>query len=218
METDRVKLNLLLIAIIFIILSEIASQWLFPDTGMSDITGTGVLRVIQIIGVLWLVFITDKGFSPIGMARAQIFPGIIRGLLWSAGFGLITLAGFCVLALVGINPIKFFHIGFLNGSNSYVSYFLVGGMIGPIAEEIVFRGLIYGFFRKWGMLSGVLISTIIFVGVHGQSAGLPVTQFAGGLVFAVSYELEQKLMVPILIHILGNMAIFALAVINIRLT
>jgi membrane protease YdiL (CAAX protease family) len=33
----------------------------------------------------------------------------------------------------------------------------------------------------------------------------------GGIVFAVAYEVEGSLMVPITIHVLGNMAIFALS-------
>lgn len=219
METDsRVKLNLLLIVIIFVILSEIIGEWLISGMGMSDIAGIGFLRVIQIMGVLGIVFKTDKGFSAIGMSRAQFLPGIVRGLFWSAGFGLITLAGFGVLFIVGINPIKLFHIGFLKNVDTYITYILVGGIIGPIAEEIFFRGLVYGFFRKWGVLAGVFISTMIFVGVHGQTVGLPVTQFAGGILFAVSYEMEQKLMVPMIIHILGNSSIFTLGLINMYLT
>ena len=37
-----------------------------------------------------------------------------------------------------------------------------------------------------------------------------ITQAIGGVVFAVSYELEKNLLVPITIHCLGNMAIFLL--------
>jgi membrane protease YdiL (CAAX protease family) len=32
----------------------------------------------------------------------------------------------------------------------------------------------------------------------------------GGLVFAVAYEIEKSLLVPITIHVLGNFAIFSL--------
>jgi hypothetical protein len=36
----------------------------------------------------------------------------------------------------------------------------------------------------------------------------------GGIIFAVAYEMEASLMVPITIHILGNMAIFTLSLIG----
>jgi hypothetical protein len=39
-----------------------------------------------------------------------------------------------------------------------------------------------------------------------------VTQAIGGIVFAAAYEVEGKLMVPISIHVLGNIAIFSLSI------
>ena len=91
--------------------------------------------------------------------------------------------------------------------------FAVGGVIGPMAEEVIFRGLLYGFFRRWGVLPAIFISTGVFVLVHllvRSVPGFAITQAIGGVVFAVSYELEKNLVVPITIHCLGNMAIFLL--------
>ena len=76
-----------------------------------------------------------------------------------------------------------------------------------------FRGVVYGFFRRWGVLTALLISTGIFVLVHLLARpvqGFAIVQAIGGVVFAASYELEKNLMVPITIHCLGNMAIFLL--------
>ena len=39
---------------------------------------------------------------------------------------------------------------------------------------------------------------------------LPLTQIVGGIVFAIAYEKEKNLMVPVTIHCLGNLAIFSL--------
>jgi hypothetical protein len=35
----------------------------------------------------------------------------------------------------------------------------------------------------------------------------------GGIIFALAYEIERSLMVPVTIHVLGNMAIFTLSLI-----
>jgi membrane protease YdiL (CAAX protease family) len=88
----------------------------------------------------------------------------------------------------------------------------VGSVIGPIAEEIFFRGVIYGFFRQWGAVIAIIFSTLIFVFTHPIGGSIPVTQFVGGIVFAIAYEKEQNLMVPITIHCLGNLAIFSLSI------
>jgi hypothetical protein len=37
------------------------------------------------------------------------------------------------------------------------------------------------------------------------------TQAVGGILFAVAYEVERSLLVPITIHVLGNLAIFSLS-------
>jgi hypothetical protein len=52
-------------------------------------------------------------------------------------------------------------------------------------------------------------STALFAAFH--LPGPPVTQIVGGIVFAVAYHTGKSLMVPIVIHVLGNLAIFTLS-------
>ena len=48
---------------------------------------------------------------------------------------------------------------------------------------------------------------LVFVLAHPIFPGIPLAQVVGGIVFAVGYEIEGSLMVPITIHVLGNLAI-----------
>ena len=57
----------------------------------------------------------------------------------------------------------------------------------------------------------IVISTALFVLSHATDSSLPITQVIGGLLFAVAYEIEKNLVVPIIIHSLGNLAIFCLS-------
>lgn len=214
METDRIPLNLFLGVMFFIVLTEFMGGWLIREKGISFLAVTGFLRVVQSGGVLVMVMKMSLGLKVIGLEKERLREGIYRGFLWSMGFGIVTLLGFGGLAIAGINPIRLFHAGFLkNGQNLY-TYFIVGALIGPVAEEIVFRGIVYGFLRKWGVGVALFITTLLFVGVHGLGAGVPLTQIAGGILFAVAYEKEGNLLVPVIIHVLGNSAIFTLAVLN----
>ena len=90
-------------------------------------------------------------------------------------------------------------------------FFILGGFFAPLAEEIFFRGILYGFFRKWGISTAIIVSTLLFVLPHTSGHTLPITQIIGGILFAVSYEVEKNLLVPITIHSLGNLAIFTIA-------
>jgi membrane protease YdiL (CAAX protease family) len=53
-------------------------------------------------------------------------------------------------------------------------------------------------------------STALFVVLHSVS-GIPVTQLIGGIVFALAYEVTENLMVPMVIHVTGNLAIFCIS-------
>jgi hypothetical protein len=55
----------------------------------------------------------------------------------------------------------------------------------------------------------IFISTALFAAFHLQT--VPVTQIVGGLVFAVAYHTSNSLVTPIVIHMLGNLAIFGLS-------
>jgi membrane protease YdiL (CAAX protease family) len=98
---------------------------------------------------------------------------------------------------------------------SAVSIFLllfVGGLISPLAEEMFFRGMIFGYLRRRGLVTAILGSTVLFSLAHLLTTGITFVQIIGGLVFAVAYEVEKNLLVPITIHVLGNTAIFTISI------
>jgi membrane protease YdiL (CAAX protease family) len=105
-----------------------------------------------------------------------MFSGLKRGLVWSAGFGIIVLLVSAALFAAGINPLTLIHTRLPAGRNEIILFFLIGGMISPVAEEIFFRGIIYRFFRRWGVFAAVAISTLAFVLAHPAGSGFPLPQ------------------------------------------
>jgi membrane protease YdiL (CAAX protease family) len=140
-------------------------------------------------------------------------PGFTKGLVWSAGFGVAAGGLFLSLFMAGHNPLMLIRSPLPQGTTRLILFFCVGGIVAPIAEEIVFRGLIFGYLRRWGLPAAILISTALFAFIHlvFRNPTIPVTQIVGGLVFAVAYHMGKSLMVPIVIHTLGNLAIFTLS-------
>jgi membrane protease YdiL (CAAX protease family) len=61
-------------------------------------------------------------------------------------------------------------------------------------------------------MTAVVVSTVLFALAHSAFGGVGVPQIIGGIVFAAAYEIERNLIVPIIIHVLGNSAIFALSI------
>jgi membrane protease YdiL (CAAX protease family) len=95
--------------------------------------------------------------------------------------------------------------------NQFLILILIGGILAPIAEEVFFRGVLYGFFRRWGLIPAVIVSTLLFVLVHPLGQSIPVIQIVGGILFAVAYEVEGNLVAPITIHTLGNCTLFTIS-------
>lgn len=82
------------------------------------------------------------------------------------------------------------------------------GLIVPICEELVFRGLVYKRFRAYEKFAKSAIgSAIIFAVVHGNFVQC-IYAFALGLLLAFVYEKTGSLKIPILGHMIMN--IFAI--------
>ena len=188
-----------------------------PHLFAQSMINTGASRICQILAIVLVFLSADGNLSAIGIRISTIRAGFKRGMLWSACFGLAAgLAGLFIYS-TGKDPVALIGGRLTASSSQVVALFIVGGLIGPIAEEMFFRGVVYGFFRRWGVPPALLVSTGIFVLVHllvGSTQGFAIVQAIGGVVFAVSYELEKNLLVPITIHCLGNMAIFLLPVLR----
>jgi membrane protease YdiL (CAAX protease family) len=70
-------------------------------------------------------------------------------------------------------------------------------------EEALYRGAVHHALNRFGVVGRVLVSGVLFGGMHlFLSGGLEsmVLTTAGGFVFAVSYEWTRNLLVPIVIH------------------
>jgi len=213
MEAKKIEIKPFFLSIAAIILIEAVASLVISRVKISPLIITGGARFVEITLIMAIVLVRGKGLPSIGLAPSKMVKGLIMGLIWSAGVGIITLFAFIALFLVDINPLLLIHTQLPAKSREIVLFFLVAGIIGPVAEEILFRGIIYGFFRRWGVLTALILSSIIFVLAHPTLSGIPVPQLIGGIVFAIAYEKEGSLIVPITIHILGNMAIFTLSLI-----
>jgi membrane protease YdiL (CAAX protease family) len=210
MESDRIRMNTLLVATAAIVLLEYVSYSAVSAAMASAMVVTGLTRCVG-IGILLVITLKMQGrLDAIGLRPSAIGSGILRGVVWSMGFGAVVAVGLAVGRLAGINPVGLFQSRMPQLPADIFSYFLVGVGVAPIAEEIYFRGLVFGYLRRWGPIAAILGSTVLFVAVHPDLQKIPFPQIVGGLLFALSYEVEKNLVVPIVIHMSGNLALFSL--------
>ena len=210
MEANQITLKTLAISIAAVVALEIVFRLALNVQTGSPLPALALIRCLEALSLIFIVGRFEKNPNAIGLSRSKMLPGLVRGLIWSVCFGIAAGILFLVLFAAGINPLKLVNTPLPSAPGQIFIFFLVGGVIGPVWEEIFFRGIIFGFFRRWGVYAAILISTALFVLPHYDGRHLPLTQIVGGIVFAIAYEKEKSLMVPVTIHCLGNIAIFSL--------
>jgi len=214
MEAKQIEIKALFICLAAVVSIEAITRMVISAGLRYPMIILGGARLLEIGLIILCVLIWGKGFPSIGLARSRIVPGLGKGLMWSAGFAVVTFLAFLILFVAGIDALKLIKVHLPANYGEITPFFLVGGLVGPIAEEIFFRGMLYGFFRRWGVLVALVLSTLMFVLPHVAFSKIPIVQVVGGIVFAVAYEIEESLMVPITIHVLGNLAIFTLSMMS----
>lgn len=86
--------------------------------------------------------------------------------------------------------------------------FLLLCILGPATEEIVYRGLVYEFCLRFLPAAGaVLLNSLLFAAAHGSPEQMAVA-FAAGVLFSFARKKTGTVIVPALMHIMANMAVF----------
>ena len=85
-------------------------------------------------------------------------------------------------------------------------------IVAPVGEELLFRGVLYGFIKQRGHPRLALwISAVLFAVVHGNAVGFLFFIFLSMILVAL-YEQTKNIFAPILLHALFNAVNFALIV------
>ena len=88
---------------------------------------------------------------------------------------------------------------------------LLYGVISPLAEEILFRGIVYRKCRRYlGVLPGILLSSLLFAILHGNLVQ-GVYAFLMGMLMSGVYERYQNFFAPLLFHATANIATFSVS-------
>jgi uncharacterized protein len=208
---EAFPLTLLVKGLAAVLVLEALAPVVLGRLALSPMVALGGLRCLQIGLLLVLLHRSGAGWRVVGLDRDRWTIGWRWGLSGAALFAALAFGGGIVLVLLGIDPLRPIHTPLPAATLERCLYFLVGGGIAPIAEELLFRGFIYTYCRRWGIFAALAFSTTIFAALH--LPGLPLTQIVGGVVFALVYEASGSLVAPVLIHGLGNLAIFTLSLI-----
>lgn len=149
--------------------------------------------------------------ASIGLVRPQR-----KWLLFGAGLGLLgwVLSGVVGSAYVWItgdasSPRPELEAAVGQDSAWQMALLLVATcLLAPVAEEIVFRGVLYTYLRRWGFVVALITSSLVFALFHGFGI-MFFTVLAAGALFALAYERSGSLWPAIVAHGTTNATMFA---------
>ena len=107
-------------------------------------------------------------------------------------------------------------------SQQYSAHFIVGilvfGFISPIAEELLFRGVIYGYLRRFMDLKlAIALSALIF-GVYHMNYVQGIYGFLIGCLMAYAYEYFGEFKMAVFVHVASNVLAYCLSYTAIAVT
>ena len=181
-----------------------------PEIGTVSIGGAAfgaLVLVAAIFGSVYLIVVRRHGlrWSEIGLARIAPRPLVLAVL---TGVALVPVVS-VIEALLGLS----FEDSLIRliAPEGFTWWGLIGavvflGVLTPIAEEVYFRGIVYGWLRtRWRAALAAPASAAVFAATHFVYPWPMMLMVAGlGVVFALAYELSGSLWPPIAIHATYN--------------
>lgn len=188
----------------------------------ADLINLGSWVLAQVTIPIWMIYrLTPGPHAAIRMfqIRRPSFPPRQLVCLGFAGVALLAVAGYSTM---WADPAGMLMDGVseknLDRIVPVVGIFILGGVIAPVCEEIVYRGFLYrGIRNKTGPLMAAATSSAVFaLGHFYVPAGLAAV-FIYGLVFCWLYQRSDSLWPGIIAHSLFNTGSIALTVSNFSL-
>lgn len=157
-----------------------------------------------------------RSWSAFGVRRTTA-----RWLLIGAGAGVVAFVvrGFAVMAYTALTgdsstPQEVYGDGGSGGVLSLVLATLFIGLLVPLVEELLFRGVITNALLRYGPLVGVVGSTLIFALAHGINVVFPVA-LVFGLISAELFRRSGSVWPGVIAHVINNLpTVFVLVLIR----
>lgn len=107
-------------------------------------------------------------------------------------------------------------------ADQYSASFLIGiicyGLITPIAEELLFRGIIYNYLKRFNKLRIAFLLSAFLFGIYHMNAIQGTYAFVMGCLIAYGYEYFGSFAVPVMIHMSSNIIAYCLSFTGIAVT
>lgn len=162
-----------------------------------------LLAIIVYLLIRWKYHIP---FGEIGFSREGILPNISKGLVISATLSLIYLLLLVFRRFVLDGSELFYHFALPRSSLVLgLLYLFEVTCVGPVVEEITYRGFLYSPIRKRIGIGGAISVTAAIWSLHHLEPQYLLTNFLWGVFFVYLFERTRSLYPSIIVHAITNL-------------
>lgn len=186
-----------------------------PDPASLSATQIALLLIASFVAALGSLWLTIKLPARLPITSVGLLRPSRRWTLFGVGLGLLGwvlsgIIGALYAWATGDASVPRPEIETALGSASVLQLALLliaACLLAPIAEEIIFRGVLYTYLRRWGFVVALIASSLVFGVFHGFGILFFTTSTAGAL-FALAYERSGSLWPVVAAHATMNAAMF----------
>ena len=183
--------------------------WLQPSVNLDTGQGIGHFLLVGFgeavlyLAILLLAFALWRYALPL----LGLVPAAGRSLIAGIGYGTflffaIGLLGNYLTKLFGTPPPQSFALAVQGASHNWelVLLLVLGGLVAPLKEELIFRGMLYPPLRQaYGRGLGIILTSLVFALLHLDFVRF-IPLFLGGVMLAWLYERTGSLWPSIIAH------------------
>lgn len=205
-----------LAVIVFVFIGGLVVVLIAGDSGLDFTIGNQLVLEAAFLGTA-ILFASRAGSSSVTRALGLRAPrGAWVGLTVGAFLGYLLLAGLFASLLADPEQVNVAdELGFDASTLGAISAGILIVGVAPFAEEVFFRGFLFGGLRsRMPAWAAALASGIFFGSIHLTTGNLAVVAQLSvlGIVLALLYERTGSLWPPIALHLLNNALAFAFLV------
>ncbi|WP_433033711.1 lysostaphin resistance A-like protein [Actinomycetospora sp. CA-053990] len=204
LELGVAALSYVVVQLALAVVAGLLSEGVPPAPVLVAISGVSALAAVAIA-----LSLRVRSFAAVGLVRVPV-----RTVLVGVGLGVIVwlVSRALILAYVAItgdtsDPQA--ALTLFSGPVAATLVVLIGGLVVPLGEELLFRGVGYGVLRRLGYVVAVVLSAGVFALAHGLNVVFAAALLLG-VVNAVLYERTGSIWPPVAAHATFNLISFAL--------
>ena len=198
--------------ILLIIVRNISADFNNLILGMSDEYSNVMFGMVPVIFIDIVVIVIGLKWTKISFKKEFINKGrydkktILIGMISLAGLLLLSNSIYTIYSTI-INSMGIVipspDFTFPTNINIRIIYILYVCILGPILEEIIFRGIILNYMKKYGLFVAIIFSAVLFTMFHMNLVQF-ITPLLIGILFGFICIKTESIVPSIILHIVNN--------------